>query len=98
MSDSEQKALDLNVEIAALRKEVARLNGHRFIRVQNSLPALLAFQFARGAAFGLGALIGASLLLSVLAWSLSQVDFVPVLGDWAGRVAAEIEAQLDAAR
>lgn len=78
-------------EIAALRAEVARLNAHRFIRVQNSVPRLLFFQFARGLAFGLGTVIGGGLLLSVLVWSLSQIDFVPIIGDWAGRIAAELQ-------
>ena len=38
----------------ALREEVARLNAHRYIRIQNSVPRMLAFSFARGLALGLG--------------------------------------------
>ncbi|MEM6609787.1 MAG: DUF5665 domain-containing protein [Pseudomonadota bacterium] len=84
----------LSEEIAALRKEVARLNDHRFIQVQNSMPRLLAFQFARGLAFGLGTVLGGGLLLSVLAWSLAQIDFVPIIGSWAAQIAAELELSL----
>ena len=86
---------ELKDELHKLRLEVERLNAHRFIRVQNSVPKLLLFQFGRGVAFGLGTLIGASLLLSALGWSLSQIDFVPVIGDWASQVAAEIQSTLD---
>lgn len=82
----------LQAEIAALRDEVSRLNSHRFVTLHNSPPKLLAFQFARGLAFGLGTVLGGGLLLSVLAWSLTQIDFVPIIGDWAARVAAELEA------
>jgi len=82
----------LSTEIAALRREVSHLNSHRFVTLHNSVPRLLAFQFARGLAFGLGTVIGGGLLLSVLAWSLAQIDFVPIIGDWAAQIAAELEA------
>ena len=82
----------LQDELAALRSEVARLNSHRFVTLHNSVPRLLAFQFARGLAFGLGTVIGGGLLLSVLAWSLAQIDFVPIIGDWAARIADELNS------
>lgn len=82
---------DLQEEIALLRQEVKVLNAHRFVRLQNSIPRMLAFQFARGLAFGLGTVLGASLLLSILAWSLSQIDFIPVIGEWAAQVARQMQ-------
>lgn len=88
MSDNDP----LHQELAALRAEVARLNTHRFVTIHNSLPRLLAFQFARGLALGLGTVIGGGVLLSVLAWSLTQIDFVPIIGEWASQIAAELEA------
>lgn len=81
----------LKSEIAALRTEVARLNSHRFVNIHNSIPRLLAFSFARGLALGLGTVIGGGLLLSVVAWSLAQIDFVPIIGDWAAQIAAELD-------
>ena len=85
---------DLGRELQALRGEVERLNSHRFIQIQNSWIKLILFQFVRGVAFGLGTLLGASLLLSIVAWALAQVDFIPIIGDWAAVIAREIEAQL----
>jgi len=82
---------DLNAEMRRLREEVAMLNGHRFIRVQNSIPRLLAFNFARGLAFGLGTVVGASFLVSVVVYSLSQIDFIPVIGAWASQIADQIQ-------
>ena len=36
----------IRAELRALRVELARLNGHGFIRLHESLPLLLAFNFA----------------------------------------------------
>jgi hypothetical protein len=77
-------------EIKQLRIELERLNNHRFVQVHNSMPRLLGFQLIRGLAFGLGTVLGASLLLSILAWSLAQIDFIPVIGDWAAIIADRI--------
>ena len=82
----------LDKEIRALREEVARLNEHRFLRTYNSLPRLLAFSFARGLMVGLGGVIGATVLLSLLVWSLSQVEVIPIIGDWARQVIDIVEA------
>lgn len=88
----ETAAEDVLAELRALRKEMAVLNNHGFIRMHNSLPKVLAFNFARGLVFGLGTVLGASVLLSVVAWSLSQVEFLPIIGEWAAEIVRQMEA------
>ncbi len=78
-------------ELRELRREVARLNGHSFIRLHNSMARLLVFNFARGLAFGLGTVLGASVLLSLVAWSVSQVEFLPIIGEWAAEIARQMK-------
>ena len=78
--------------IRALTDEVRRLNEHRFIRVQNSLWRLIFFQLARGLAFGLGTLLGATVLVSLIAWWASQFSFIPVLGEWLNELVRQMEA------
>jgi len=85
---------DLRSEIRALRQEVARLNSHRFVRIQNSIPRMLAFQFARGLAVGLGTVVGATVLVSVVAYFLAKIDFVPIIGEWAHIFAEEIGQEI----
>lgn len=82
---------DLTDEVASLRREVARLNQHRFIQVHNSMPRLILFQLVRGLAFGLGTVLGATVVLSLVVWSLSQINFIPVIGDWASQILETIE-------
>ena len=82
----------LAAELRAVKAELVQLNSHSFIRMHNSLPKVLAFNFARGLAFGLGTVLGASVLISAVAWSLSQVEFLPIIGEWATEIARQMEA------
>lgn len=81
-------------EIAALRREIARLNAHRLVRISNSPWRLLTMRFVSGLVTGLGTVIGATLLVSVLVWWLQGIDWVPVIGDWAARIATQIQEDL----
>ncbi|WP_233487417.1 DUF5665 domain-containing protein [Thalassovita gelatinovora] len=77
--------------IQQLTSEVKTFNNHRFIKIQNSVSRLILMQFARGLAFGLGSVLGASLLVSILTWWLSQFEFLPIIGDWMAVLATEFE-------
>lgn len=78
-----------------MRQELTRLNSHSFIRMHDSLWRVLAFNFARGLAFGLGTVIGASVLLSIVAWFLSQVEFLPIIGYYASEIARQMKEAMN---
>lgn len=82
---------DINDRLDTLTQELETLNKHRFVRVHNSLWRLILFQFTRGLAFGLGSVLGASILVSLLVWWLSQFEFIPIIGDYAKQVIEWIE-------
>jgi hypothetical protein len=82
---------DQTQQIDALTTELRTLNSHRFIRVQNSLWRMILFQFLRGLAFGLGTVMGATVLVSLIAWWASQFSFIPVLGEWLTQIVMEME-------
>lgn len=86
---------NLPAEIASLRAELQTLNKHRFIRVHNSMVKLILFQLVRGIAFGLGGVLGATVVLSIVIWSLSQINFVPIIGDYATQVIELIQPALE---
>ena len=77
--------------LEALTQEVRRFNQHRFVKIQNSPGRLIMFQLLRGAALGLGTLMGATVLVSLLAWWASQFSFIPIIGDWLTQIVMEIE-------
>jgi hypothetical protein len=92
MAQNSDEITDLTAQIAALRAEVVKLNNHRFLRVQNSPWRLILQRFAMGLAVGLGSVVGASFLVSVLVYFLSQIDFLPIVGDWAKAIVTDIQA------
>lgn len=92
VSDSDRSTPDLTAEVRALRDEVAQMNGHRFIRLHDSLWKLGLFQLYRGLAFGLGSVLGATILVTLLVRMLGSIDFIPVLGDWAQQIIDHLNA------
>ncbi|WP_371226577.1 DUF5665 domain-containing protein [Roseovarius sp. 2305UL8-3] len=94
MTDSSEQSLagDTTAELRIVRRELEKLNSHRFIRMHNSVFRLLTFNFMRGLAFGLGTVLGASVLLSLVAWSVSQIEFLPIIGEWATEIARQMKA------
>jgi len=93
MTDNTERSLsaETTAELQAVRSELKKLNSHRFIRMHNSVFRLIIFNFMRGLAFGLGTVLGASVLLSLLAWSLAQIEFMPIIGEWAAEVLRQME-------
>lgn len=84
---------ELHNEINALNKELTRLNQHRYIKLHNSIPKMLGFQFIRGLAFGLGSVLGATVLVSILVYFLAQIDFIPIIGEWAQEILIAIKPE-----
>ncbi|MBU2981310.1 hypothetical protein KO498_05735 [Lentibacter algarum] len=78
--------------VERLTQEVERLNTHRFVTLHNSLWRLLGFNFMRGLFFGLGSVLGATLLVSMLVYWVGQIEFIPVIGEWAGQIVDQIES------
>lgn len=89
----EQSDIEMQHAVERLTQELERLNTHRFVRIHSSMWRLLGFQLMRGLAFGLGSVLGASLLVSMVVWWASQIEFIPVIGDWASQIVQEIQSR-----
>lgn len=81
----------LEAEVRALRDEVHRLNEQSFLRHHGSFWHAALWNLWRGLAYGLGTVLGATIVLSLLLRMLGSMDFVPVIGDWAERLIEEIQ-------
>ena len=84
--------MDLDQDsVKHLEKAITDLRKHNFFRMYDSLWRLISFNFIRGLASGLGWVIGATLLVYLLTIILSQIEFIPILGEWASRLIEQIE-------
>ena len=70
-------------ETRLIRAQLDLLNEHKLLRVYSSLSSLLFFMFLKGLAFGFGSVLGATIVVSILAYILGQFTFIPIIGEWA---------------
>ena len=87
----------LDAEVRELRKELAHLRQHRMVMLYQSVPRVLFFKFATGMAVGLGTVIGATVLLSVIITLLAQIEFIPIIGEWAIQIGSFVSEATEAA-
>ena len=74
-----------------LYKAINSFKKHNFFKMYDSIWRLLAIYVLKGLASGLGWVIGATLLVSILTFILSQIEFMPIIGEWVSKLIQEIE-------
>ena len=79
-------------EIKKLNEAIKSLNNNNIFKIYNSTKKILFISFLKGLASGLGWIIGATILVSLLTYILSQIEFIPILGDIVSQLIQEIEA------
>ena len=79
-------------EIKKLSEAIKSLNNNNIFKIYNSTKKILFISFLKGLASGLGWIIGATILVSLLTYILSQIEFIPILGDIVSELIEEIEA------
>ena len=79
-------------EIKKLSDAIKSLNNNNIFKIYNSTKKILFMSFLKGLASGLGWIIGATILVSLLTYILSQIEFIPILGDIVSQLIEEIEA------
>ena len=85
------KILEKNDEVKKLSEAIKSLNNNNIFKIYNSTKKILLISFLKGLASGLGWIIGATILVSLLTYMLSQIEFIPILGDIVSELIEEIE-------
>lgn len=75
-----------------LAQAIETLNQHKLMQIYANPWRMMWVNFLRGLAFGLGSVLGATILLYVTVQILAQIEFIPILGDWAAQIIGEIES------
>ena len=81
-----------NDSIKQLEKTIRNFTDHNFFKIHNSFWILILVSLLRGLASGLGWVLGATILVSLLTYTLSQIEFIHILGELVSRLIEEIEA------
>lgn len=92
-SQEDERTLSDNLirELASLRASIEEIKSHRYFQVHNSRWKMVRFQLLRGMAFGLGSVLGATVILSLLGYILSHIDFLPIIGEYATEIEKMIQ-------
>ena len=80
-----------NDQIKELEVSIKNLTRQRFFKIYSSFRALIFISFIKGLASGLGWVLGATILVSLLTFTLSQIEFIPILGEWVSKLIKEIQ-------
>jgi len=76
-----------------LTNAVRELLDHKLLRDYSSTWRILWLNFLCGLAFGLGSVIGATILVYLTIQILAQIEFIPILGEWAVQLIEQIETK-----
>ena len=86
-----------NKDIADIKAELGKLSSSFEAHANPSLGRMIGLGLVKGMAFGFGSLIGATVLVSLAAYLLtqavSQIEFFPVLQDWVGTIVDIIDSK-----
>ena len=61
------------------------------MKIHESAWKLLYYNLLRGLAIGLGSVLGATLLVTIFIQILAQLEFIPILGNYAHQIIKIIE-------
>lgn len=78
-----------------INDQLEKLNNHNLVVTYNSLPRFIWFSLLKGIAVGLGSVLGATVVLSALVFVLSQIEFIPVIGEWVSSIIEVVQGEVD---
>lgn len=61
-------------------------SGEKYKNIDRPIGKMILYNFLGGIAWGLGVLIGTTIVLAFLAFFVTKIDFVPIFGQFAAQV------------
>ena len=81
-----------NDSIKKLEKTIQEFSRHNFFNINSSFRKIFLVSLFRGLVSGFGWVLGATILVSLFTYTLSQIEFIPILGELVSELIKEIEA------
>ena len=95
MADRDLSQKEILSEIQEIKQELEALNSHKLVKIYNSMGRLIFYFFLRGVVVGFGTVIGATVVVSLfiylLSFLVSQIEFIPIIGEWVKAILEEIQ-------
>lgn len=88
--DSNKSLTEILTSVNKVNDQLSQINSHKLIKIYDSTHRLLFFYFIKGIVFGLGTVLGATIVVSILAYILAQFEFIPIIGEWVKAISDEI--------
>jgi len=90
-TESTKLEIKLSKEVKALTKEIENLKELEFVKILKNPWRLMGLSFIKGVMVGFGSVIGATVLVALFIYLLSQISFVPIVGDFIKDIIQEIQ-------
>lgn len=80
-------------EVQELSKEIRKLKGMDVFRVFTNPWKFMGLALLKGVMVGFGSVLGASVVVGIFVYLLSQISFVPYVGDFVEQIVTEINVE-----
>lgn len=85
---------ELIKDLKNLTKAVKQLEKLELVELYKKPFKLMGFALLKGMMIGLGSVLGATVLVGVLIYLLSHIQFVPIVGNFVGDVVEQVTEQI----
>jgi hypothetical protein len=94
LEQNQAQVAQIIAQTEKVNKQLTYFHKHKLFKVYNSIPQLLWFNLLKGVAFGLGSVLGATGVLSALVYLLSQIEFIPFIGEWVSEILEIVKTEV----
>lgn len=81
----------LVAEVRSLTREIKRLKEMDFMQVFKSPFKFMWFSFLKGLMVGFGSVLGASVLVAIFVYLMSQISLIPIIGDFVEDIVLQVQ-------
>ncbi|MEK7097931.1 MAG: DUF5665 domain-containing protein [Patescibacteria group bacterium] len=88
---TDELTLELAKEVKSLSKNIRELESEKVFQIVSNPWRLMWYSFLKGLMVGFGSVLGATVMVGVFIYLLSQVEFVPIIGDWVTQILDQVK-------
>ncbi|MFH1720602.1 MAG: DUF5665 domain-containing protein [Patescibacteria group bacterium] len=87
----EKLTLELAKEVKELSKNIRNLESEKIFQIIKSPWRLMWMSFLKGLMVGFGSVLGATVIVAIFIYLISQVEFIPIIGEWVNEIVEQVQ-------